>query len=260
MSLQIDENRRMLTCYLDDSGKDALNLATVLAGHVARTTGWRQFELEVEQWFTEYGIHLLHTSDLHGTKGEFADTHIWTVLHKQSFVARLCQVASRHVMMGVSMATQKGPYREAAKVSTRKTTVTAYSFTFNAILDWMLRDIRLGKAVHTEGLEFVLEEGNEDNAEVRRLFSDVRTSHHLQDVLLSIRFVTKDSCRAIQLADLLAFYSRRSVEAQLRQRKLDEPSRMMMKLLTEAIPHRAFAATGFHDEPPPGVRPSRWRH
>ena len=76
----------MLVCYLDDSGKDPQNRITTLAGFVASESSWQLFETEVETWFAEFGVKVLHAKDLHNTDGEFAG---WTVLRKQAFVARL---------------------------------------------------------------------------------------------------------------------------------------------------------------------------
>src|SRR5262245_49602809 len=75
----------------------------------------------------------------------------------------------------------------------------------------------------------------------------------IENVLRSISFVPKEHCRAIQLADLLAFYSRRDGVAYLRAiEKNDETftSDTIVKIITERVLHRAFVATGFHDRPP----------
>jgi hypothetical protein len=75
----------------------------------------------------------------------------------------------------------------------------------------------------------------------------------LQNVLKSISFVSKDSCRAIQVADLVAFYTRRDgvalLKAQNNNRETYEMD-IMLKIMIEAVPIRGFVATGFHDRPP----------
>jgi hypothetical protein len=45
---------------------------TTLAGYVARDTGWEGFEVDVEQWFNEFNVNVLHAKQLHDTDGEFA--------------------------------------------------------------------------------------------------------------------------------------------------------------------------------------------
>ena len=63
----------VLVCYLDDSGKDPQNSITTLAGYIARDTAWQAFETDVERWFTEFDVKVLHTRDLHASDGEFSD-------------------------------------------------------------------------------------------------------------------------------------------------------------------------------------------
>src|ERR1700730_15384877 len=99
----------MLVCYLDDSGKDAQNPITTIAGYAASEDEWAAFEQEVEPYFAERKVSILHAVDLHNTRGEFKG---WSVLNKEAFVARIAQVASRHVIFGVSMSAQKGNYKD----------------------------------------------------------------------------------------------------------------------------------------------------
>jgi uncharacterized protein DUF3800 len=244
----------VLVCYLDDSGKDRQNPITAVAGYIAKDDGWKTFESEVEPIFVEPKISVLHAKELHDTDGDFKG---WTVLQKQAFVARIGQVASKHLMMGLSMSALKGTYQEHAfhrtEGSPPRRTVTPYTFCFQVIVDWVLRDIRIGRAANTEGVAFVLECGHENNPQAENEFCWVRNHYNLHDVLRSISFVPKNSCRAIQLADLLAFYSRRDGVAFLRaQEDANETYEMevMLKILMETCPHRGFVATGFHDRPP----------
>ena len=66
-----------------------------------------------------------------------------------------------------------------------------------------------GVAANTEGVSFVLEAGHENDAEAEQCFYDVRKLHKLEGILRSVSFVGKEDCRAVQMADLLAFYTRR---------------------------------------------------
>jgi hypothetical protein len=78
----------VLTCYLDDSGKDPQNPITTLAGYVARDTAWENFERQAEPIFTEHGVDVLHARKLENTDGDFKG---WRKLKKQAFVARICK-------------------------------------------------------------------------------------------------------------------------------------------------------------------------
>src|SRR5262249_28072734 len=156
-------------------GKDPQNPITCVAGYVARDDAWQKFETEVKSIFAEAKVSVLHAKELHDTDGDFKE---WTRLQKQAFVARIGQVSARHLMMGMSMSALKGSYREHAiersEGSPARRTVTPYTFCFQVIVDWMLRDIRIGRAVNTEGVGLVLESGHENNAEAENEFYWVR--------------------------------------------------------------------------------------
>ena len=157
----------MLVCYLDDSGKDSQNPITTIVGYVASEEGWAKFEEEVEPYFAERSVSVLHATDLHGTRGEFKS---WSVLKKEAFVARIALVAAKHVVFGVSMSAEKGNYKDHAgfRFDTSRSTVAPYTFCFQVIVDWLLRDIRIGKRVHEEGIKFLLEQGHDDNAQAKK--------------------------------------------------------------------------------------------
>jgi hypothetical protein len=133
---------------------------------------------------------------------------------------------------------------------TSRTTVAPYTFCFQVICDWLLRDIRIGRRVHTEGVKFILEKGHKNNAQAKNEFFWTREHYGLEKVLHAIDFIDKKACRAIQLADLIAFYSRRD-GAMLKSKEPDArddyKADQMIKILCEKIAHRGFVATGFHD-------------
>jgi len=242
----------VLVCYLDDSGKDPQCSITTLAGYIARDTAWEAFETDVDRWFAEYDINVLHARDLHASDGEFSDKEKWTVLRKQAFVSRICQARTPHLMMGLTMSVLKGQYKDRAKERGRRRTVTPYSFCFNVLNDWIFRDIQIANVAHTEGVAYIIEAGHENNAEVEGEFFAIKEQHpDIAPLMRSISFVSKDDCRAIQLADLLAFYSRRNGEAQLKARKAGLEGHVadtMDRIIIENLPHRAFVATDFGPE------------
>jgi hypothetical protein len=244
------EGYPMLTCYLDDSGKDPNNRVTAIAGYLASDTAWKAFEKEVEPLFEHAKVGILHAKELDGTRRNFKS---WRVLQKQAFVASICRVLAKHSILGVSMAAVKDTYLLRKQERKAKRTVTAYTFCFQVILDWLLRDIRTGRAVWSEGLAFVLEGGHENNGEVEEQFYAVRKIHNLENVLRSIRFVPKDECRAIQMADLFAFYSRREarfMEEDVHLKRKPHKPETMLSIITERGQFRGFVATDFGDNIP----------
>jgi len=250
------ETNYLLICYLDDSGKDPQNAVTTIAGYVARDDDWALFEQSVEPIFKEHSVTTLHAVDLYHGNGDFEG---WRILKKQAFVAKLCMCLPRKPCLGVSFSTAKAPYEAAAKVSARKQTVTPYTFCFGAIVDWLLRDIRVGGAVWKEGLRFIIEAGHQNNAEAIISFDRVREKHELDQALRGVSFAPKTDSRAIQMADLLAFYTRRDAREQLKSQnsnQIQKPVDPVLQVIAECPELRTFIATGF--DGPIGSLPS-WR-
>jgi hypothetical protein len=193
---------------------------------------------------------ILHATDLHGTRGDFTG---WPILKKESFVAQFCSILSRHAMLGVTVSVLKDEYQAAATRSDRKRTVTPHAFSLNVVLDWLLADIRTGKRANEEGVRFILENGHKNNMEAKDNIDEVIRKFGLGDKIPPVSFASKASCRAIQAADLLAFYSRRHANALIRATTPQEWSRLMvdpgqmMKIIVETLPQRP--------SPPAGVRP-----
>ena len=145
------------------------------------------------------------------------------------------------------MSALRGIYKVRAEEHKRKRTITPYSFCFNVIVDWVLNGTATGRLAREDGVTFILEAGHRNNSEAEWLFNDIRTKFGLESVLRSISFVTKKECRAIQMADLIAFYSRRHGVAHIKahERREREPREPMMDLIAGSVPVRSFVATDF---------------
>lgn len=234
----------MLVCYLDDSGKDAQNPLTTVAGYVAREAGWAAFERDVEPWFAKYEVPILHATELeHSNRTAFQG---WKVIKKQSFVSRVCVERNRHAMMGFIASAQKVNYREYRERYPQAS--SPYTICFQIILNWVLNTVGVGKIAHEEGVAFVLEHGHENNREAEIAFEDIRGNFELEKVLRSFKSVPKNECRAIQLADLLAFCGRRDHVSMCAAREKGNaryPAEMMMKIIAEGLPHRATRQSVF---------------
>ncbi|MFC3677986.1 DUF3800 domain-containing protein [Ferrovibrio xuzhouensis] len=245
----------MLICYLDDSGTDAGNRLITCAGYIARAEQWVNFEKQADPVFNEYGVTVLHTMDMENSDGIYKN---WSILKKQSFVSKICGVLSAHALMGMTMSVVKPTYKSRAEESDRKRTITPYAFCAQVILQWIMTDIKLGRIAHDEGLSFLFEEGDKNNREIANNLEALRTSHEdFNRAYRSISFVPKHDSRAIQMADLLAYHSRKHgvrmegghVTLPAGQRDISKPDPdMMIKIITERLPHKGFVATDFGPE------------
>ncbi len=243
----------VLVCYLDDSGTDPQSSIVTLGGYVAPDDQWAQFERAVEPIFAKYGVEVFHAVDLEKSDGVFAG---WSILKKQSFVAQICSAMVPHVPLGVSMSALKTMYQTRAAESGRKRTVTPFTFCANGLVDWMMTDVRLDGAARAEGFAFIFEAGSLHNAEALQHLNSLRELYpDLAAALKSIIFVSKTNCRAIQMADLFAYYSRRHGDAMAKapaseRVRMAESPPTMLKIITERVPHRAFVANDFGPEAP----------
>jgi hypothetical protein len=235
----------VLVCYLDDSGKDPQNRITALAGFIAPEACWEAFELAVEPVFQKYDVEVLHTRKLHATDGCFKG---WSINKKRTFVSEICSHMHSFIPLGVCMSAVKSTYAQRASESGRKRTLSAYTFCFGILVDWIFTDIRIGESANKDGVAFVLETGNENNPEVLESFRDIQKRHKKDIQLYSMSFVSKTCCRAIQVADLLAFYARRHGAAQEKaapdKRATVKPD-PMIDIIARYVPVRSFVATDF---------------
>lgn len=239
----------MLVCYLDDSGKDPQNPITSLGGYAASAEAWQEFEARAEPIFQKYiGALPLHAMDLYHGKPPYSG---WKVIQKQAFVAKLCLALYPLQPLGISFSVRKASYvtraKEAILRGLRKRTVTPYTFCLTGIFNWLLTDVQVGKLANEEGLSLILEEGNEHNVEAKTSLETIQALHGL-DMVKSTIFVSKADCRAIQMADLLAYYTRRHnrhTDPNTREEPEVDP---VLKVLLENLRIRSFVATDFGPE------------
>jgi len=238
----------VLVAYLDDSGKDPQNPITTVAGYAAPAHVWERFEREVEPIIqARIGDLPIHATNLYRGEPPYED---WSVLNKQAFVASLCRVLYPFEPLAVSFSVRKASYRvraiEMIKRGLHKRIVTPYTFCFERIFDWILLDVRVGKIANEEGLALFVEAGNEHNAEAQQSYEYIK-EHFGLDQLKSLTFVGKEDCRAIQMADLWAFYTRRH-NRKIEVEGVEPPVDPVLQVLRENLRHKSYVATDFGPE------------
>ena len=242
----------MFVCYLDDSGKDPQNPGTTLAGYVARDTEWHLFEESVGPVFKEYGVEVLHAIDLHNAKSDFEG---WSRTEKQKFVSRVYETMIPHIPLGLSVSVLKINYQARREESRAKgmEKSSPYCYCFRVLWDGLLSDrnswvsdeiSQVRDAVRAEGASFILERGHENNTEVKHHFQEVRQRHKLEGVPGLVSFHAKQDSRAIQLADLFAYYSRRNVTNREQGKNGTEP---ILEIICRSIRHHDFLVTDVSD-------------
>ncbi|MGB8605175.1 DUF3800 domain-containing protein [Bradyrhizobium sp.] len=201
----------MFQCYLDDSGTSGLPIVT-LAGFAASKDNWEELEPRLDDVLNGYGVPVFHAKEFHDTKPPFKN---WKRLKKRSFADELF-ATSHGQIYGLSTTINRKDFELAKKQQGGWDRMSAIGVCFSAIMTRIVTDPYIGIAVKTHGVSFLVESGNRNNAEIEQFFNRMAQHPTFEGALRSISFVSKDSCRAIQLADFFAFYSRRHMRNQAR--------------------------------------------
>ncbi len=196
----------MLTIYLDDSDADTGAVSTV-AGYVADQDGWARFEGMAEEVCQRFNVDVLHCREFDANKGAFKG---WSVPHKADFLINIRQAMAGNVHFGISRSVPKDRFKVQKALLNLDHQTGVYGYTFSAIVDELCHGNQTPLAVQVkdEGVAYKVEEGHKNNPELRAII-DFRLSAGTINSASTIEFVKKQSCRAIQIADLYAFYSRR---------------------------------------------------
>lgn len=195
----------MYECYLDDSGTSDSSIVT-LAGFVARHTDWLKFELSWEDVLSGANVEVLHTKEFHDTKPPFKG---WSRLKKRDFVDSLFAIAAGK-MGGISASVRISDIKKT-KIDIQKLhQMSPICVSFGLILAQVYQKICRDPSF--KGLSVFVEAGNKNNKEIEKYFNNISNASIFEGKLKSIQFINKNHCRAIQIADFLAFYSRRHMQ------------------------------------------------
>ncbi len=230
----------VFACYLDDSD-DKNSLVATLAGYVATIENWRAFEVEAEPIFERYGVDILHTKDLHNTRGEFKG---WTYLKKSSFVEELYDAASKYVPFGAAVSARKSLIKKWKRERPKNSQVSPHGFCFGSIMHLVVHNHTLRDEVRRQKVSFLVESGHNNNGEIERYFHKWKADRMYRDYVGSISFVGKRDSRAIQLADFFAFHARRTSHRLERfDNKLVFPEFPLFAIAQMKLPHSMQTAS-----------------
>jgi hypothetical protein len=112
----------MLYFFLDDSGTDDRSPVITMAGYVAHSHHWAIFDKRAKKLYPCYGITKLHSSDFHGTKGEFAG---WTGDKKMEFVRELFTLVRKSCVLPACASASTRTSRPTACASTLSSNTSA---------------------------------------------------------------------------------------------------------------------------------------
>lgn len=195
-------------CYLDDSGTSGLPVVTI-AGFVAAMHHWEHVEAGANEIMDTYGVPIFHAKQFHDTRAPFGG---WTKIKKRTFAEELFSMAHGRIY-GLSVTISRKTYEQSKN---RDQTMSAIGCGFSVLMTRLLLQDDMRQAIKQQGVAFLLESGNKNNGGIEKFFHQMSKADATEGCLRSISFVQKDSCRAIQMADFLAFYSRRFMHSHAR--------------------------------------------
>ena len=161
----------------------------------------------------------------------------WSGPQKAAFVEELYEIAGRHLISGVSSTVNKSHFRKlkAQRVEYRKLSPLGFVFA-SAVLAVTMKDTL--RRLPPTPVSFIVELGNKNNDNLVRYFKWLKCTT-MGERLGSLSFVDKHDCRAIQLADFLAFHGRREADGWDRSGYATKQSiGEAMKIMVRYVYHR----------------------
>jgi hypothetical protein len=120
----------------------------------------------------------------------------------------LFEIFRPHVQLGITHSCLKATHAARKADTGLGKNQSPLGFAFTAVLNDLVDDPELGRDARFDGIEFVLEDGNNNNAGIIKSYGNIKRLHKAE-FLKEIRVVGKRDCVAVQMADLMAFFSRR---------------------------------------------------
>uniref|UniRef100_B0T1Z1 DUF3800 domain-containing protein n=1 Tax=Caulobacter sp. (strain K31) TaxID=366602 RepID=B0T1Z1_CAUSK len=233
----------MIVIYLDDSGEAADPFIT-LAGYLATTGEWKKFEAEARAYLEAFGVDHLHTVDLHRRRKAFDG---WSREKVREFANGLFAILGKYSVVGMSFSVLKEVFN--AKRVNLKREGAATTFCIKGIVARLLSNPVVVEILKWDGVDIsiVLEKGNRHDGAIVKEFERISA---MNGRFKSIALADKKSAIALQVADFLAYFSRRLLCLDRSHPRYDDERAFFDEVIKNVVNHDLFVATDFHvDEP-----------
>lgn len=236
----------MLRFYLDDSGTDAEAPIVTMGGYLTSVEGWERFETLANPILDAEGIGCLHAVDFHHGRGDFKN---WDGVRKGSLVTRLYNAMAEVKAIGITFSALKQTYNDRRAELHVNHQISAYGFCFGGIINALARkDLGRG-ALKEHGCAILIEGGNQHDGDLTRAFAGLSKKYEIfRQMFPEFGFVSKQSCRAIQMADFLAYHDRRQIMGAERKGSHPDlpPDAPAMIIAKQLVKHGQIVATDFY--------------
>jgi hypothetical protein len=175
-------------CYLDDSGTSGLPIVT-LGGFVAHLSQWEIAEPKVDAVMKTHGVEIFHAKQFHDTDPPFAG---WSKVRKLSFTDEVFS-ASRLALAGISIAVEKEGLKRGKKLQPGAfDRMSPLGVAFASLITRLLTNPAMAPAIKQEGIAFLVETGNTNNAEIEEYFHRMAKMPVFEGTLRSISMIDRD--------------------------------------------------------------------
>jgi hypothetical protein len=233
-----DPNRRIvmvLACYLDEARTDKESAITTVAGYVGACPDWLTFEAAADQICKDHNVAVIHGVDFHHGRKSFKG---WGSVEKEKFTSQLQEAIKPAATMGITQSSVVADFEKVKKEYKVAQQESVYGHCFRRIVGIVLDDpvVRFwfnempGADVH-----FILEEGCKNRPDVERIWDELKRISPMRGRLSALTFAPKDSTRALQMADFLAYHSRRYLGKYDEQRDQHAPEPKIISILRDGV-------------------------
>jgi hypothetical protein len=191
----------MVTGYFDDSGTSAHDSVVVVAGYIGSVSQWQKFGQEWRSLLSEFGVTVMHRTDLENYRGEFVG---WTPETRNVFVNKAQQIIKRRTYVAIGKAVIKADFEEVFPDNLKRFYGGAYGFC--AILCLARAKRWFDKTNLKDPIDWVFEVGTEGSGQISHLLNSLYTDVQMRtDFRLSRwSFADKDVV-PLQAADVIAY-------------------------------------------------------
>lgn len=225
----------MLTCYLDDSDNDR-GPVMALGGYVQTDITWTSFEVAAGELLSRYQVKTLHGKDFDAGRGPFKH---WPGSKKATFVDDLYRIAGAHSIVGAISVVDKEDFKNLRAVG-EFSNLSPLGVAFSSLVSNMiLKDFADWPMGEDLRVSFVVESGHQNNGNLVRYFDWLKKNPIFSNRLGTISFTGKHDCVAIQLADFLAFHTRKAAQGwRVAGYPKEMPTGNALDIMQKYAPHR----------------------
>jgi len=156
--------------------------------------------------FEDFKVNVFHAVDFQLSRGEFKG---WDGFKKRAFLENVYDCAKLFVIEGIAAFVNKEDFKAIRKKDSRLQNTSAYGLALNSIITSIIEKGPPYIERRRRRIDFFIEEGNKSNGNLENAVRWHRGFMDYGPLMGDVAQIPKRRCRAIQLADALAYYGRR---------------------------------------------------